>query len=93
MGLLFRLLLKPGTAIAVYYWVLTFITGFVGDENLARFHRWLWSTPQQQQVLPEITEQTEALFALAQHYMDIQYEVNALRRQMLTLPALPDEGY
>jgi hypothetical protein len=38
-------------------------------------------------------EQAEALFALVQHYMDMQYEVNALRRQMLTLPALPDEGY
>jgi len=45
MGLLLRLLCKPGTAIAVYYWLETFLMAFVGDANLDRFHAWLWSTP------------------------------------------------
>jgi hypothetical protein len=96
MGPLFRLVLKPGTAVAVYYWVLTFITVFVGDANLDRFQRWLWSTPQEQQQIPQLSpasEEVEALFGLFRQYMDTQHEMNALRSQMLTLPALPNEGY
>jgi hypothetical protein len=91
------LLLNPQVALAISIWVMTFIDVFVGSVNLDRFQRWLWRTPQeQQQVLresPALSEEAEALFVLAQHYMDMQYEVNALRRQMRTLPALPDEGF
>jgi hypothetical protein len=98
MGLLVRLL-DPKTALACYYWMMSiwvFAQVFVGDFNLDRFQRWLWSTPQeQQQILPEkpASAEVEALFGLFQHYMDTQHEVNALRKQLLTLPALPDEGY
>jgi hypothetical protein len=78
-------------------WV--FVTVFVGDVNLDRFQRWLWGTPQQQQqqVLqeydPALREQVEALFPMFQDRMSMLYEVDALRRELLTLPALPDEGY
>jgi hypothetical protein len=90
------LLLNPEVALAVSIWVMTLIEVFVGPVNLDRFQRWLWSTPQQQQTLresPALSEEAGALFVLSQHYMDTQYEVNALRRQILTLPALPEEGY
>ena len=42
---------------------------------------------------PPPNEKIETLFALYQQYMDTQHELIALRREMLTLPALPDEGY
>jgi hypothetical protein len=99
MGLLVRLL-NSKTARAFYDWMMgiwAFATVFVGDVNLDRFQRWLWSAPQEQQQIlqenPALSEEVEALFVLFQHHMDTQHEVNALRRQMLTLPALPDEGY
>jgi hypothetical protein len=97
MSLLFRLLLKPGTAIAAYYWVLTFITAFVGDANLDRFQRWLWNTPQEQRQTPPagptLGPEVEPLFVFYQHQMDTLHEVNVLQRQVLASPALPDEGY
>jgi hypothetical protein len=99
MGLLVRLL-NPKTAHAFYDWMMgiwAFATVFVGEVNLDRFQRWLWNTPQEQQQIlkenPALSEEVEALFVLFQQHMDTQYEVNAPLRQMLTLPALPDEGY
>lgn len=99
MGLFF-LLLKPSTARAFRDYVIGFwgLVGiFVGDANLDAFQRWLWGRPQeQQQVLqqhPALNDKIEALFAVFQQHMDTQHEVITLRRQMLTLPAPPDEGY
>jgi hypothetical protein len=90
---LFRLLLSSDAAVAVCIYAMT----FVGPVNLDRFQRWLWSTPQEQQRIvhenPTLSEQGEAFFGLFQHHMDTQYQVSALRRQMLTLPGRPDEGY
>jgi hypothetical protein len=40
-----------------------------------------------------ISSETEILFGEFQHQMDLQYEAGALARYMLTLPALPEEGY
>jgi hypothetical protein len=99
MALLFRLLLNPKTARAFYYWMMgiwVFAEVFVGEFNLDKFQRWLWSSPQEQQQIRQEnppSEEVEALFGLFQHYMDTQHEVNALRNQMLILPALSDEGY
>jgi hypothetical protein len=99
MGQLVRLL-NPKTARAFYEWmmgILAFATVFVGDVNLDRFQRWLWSTPQEQsqvlQELPPLSKEAEALFVECQHHMDTQYQVNMLSRYILTLPALPGEGY
>jgi hypothetical protein len=101
MNLLFRLL-DPKVARAFYDWMMglwVFTMIFVGDANLDRFQRWFWSTPQEQQATPSsiddpaLTENVQALFDLFQRQMDAQYGVSVLRRQMLTLPAAPDQGY
>lgn len=91
------LLLNPEVALAISIYVMTLIEAFVGPVNLGRFQRWLWSVPpEQQQILcesPALSEEAGALLVLYLHYMDTQYDVNALRRHMLTLPALPNEGF
>lgn len=101
MKLLFRLL-DPKVARAFYDWMMglwVFATVFVGDANLDRFQRWLWGTPHQHQAtpssidVPAMTEDVQALFDLFQRQMDTQYEVSVLRRQLLALPAAPDQGY
>lgn len=101
MKFLFRLL-DPKVARAFYDWMMGLwvaATIFVGDANLDRFQGWLWGTPQEHQATPSpvdapaLTENVQALFDLFQRQMDAQYAVSALRRQMLTLPAAPDQGY
>jgi hypothetical protein len=88
------LLLNPEVALAISIYVMTLIEALVGPVNLDRFQRWLWSTPQgQQQILresPALSEEAGALLVLYLQYMDTQYEVNALRRQTLTLTAALD---
>ncbi len=93
-------LLNPKAAKAFYDWMMgiwAFASVFVGDVNLDRFQRWLWGTPQEQRQIqqqnPHLDQTIEALFAAYQKHRDTQNEVLALNRQMLTLPALPDEGY
>lgn len=99
MGLVVRLL-GLEAARTFNYWmtgIWAFVAVFVGDVNLDRFQRWLWSTPQEQREIlrkdPALSATVEALFVVFQQQMDMQHEVIALRREMLTLPALPDEGY
>jgi hypothetical protein len=101
MKLLFRLL-DPKVARAFYDWMMSLwvaATIFVGDANLDRFQRWLWGTPQEYQASlspiddPALTENVQALFDLFQRQMDAQYGASVLQRQMLTLPAAPDQGY
>jgi hypothetical protein len=91
------LLLNPEVALAISIYVMTLIEAFVGPANLDRFQRWLWSTPQEQREIlresPVLSEEAGALLVSYLHYMDTQYDVSALRRHMLTLPALPDEGF
>ena len=78
-------------------WVFAMIV--VGDANLYRFQRWLWGTPQECQVTPSsiddaaLSENVQALFDLFRRQMDAQYRVSVLQRQMLTLPAAPDQSY
>ena len=70
---------------------------FVGDINLDRFQRWLWSTPQEQvEVLqsdPLVSKEIEALLVVYQQHVGTQHEVMDLRRELLKLPALQEEGY
>jgi hypothetical protein len=69
----------------------------VGEDNLKAFQKWLWGTPQeQQQVLqqhPALNKEVEALFVVFQQHMYTQYQVGILARYVLTLPALPEEGF
>ncbi len=101
MGVLFRLLealLKFSRA----FYYLSFGMGalahlFVGEDNLKVFQKWLWGTPQEQQHVlqekPILSQEVEALFAIFQQHMDTQYQVDILARYVLTLPALPEEGF
>ncbi|MET4489034.1 hypothetical protein [Bradyrhizobium sp. LA7.1] len=101
MKLLFRLL-DPKVARAFYDWMMGLwvaATIFVGDANLDRFQKWLWGTPPEHHATlspiddPALAENVQALFGLFQRQMDARYEVSVLRRQMLNLPAAPDQGY
>jgi hypothetical protein len=71
--------------------------GIRGEANLEAFQKWLWGTPhEQQQVLqqqPALSEEVEALFVVFQEHMDTQYQVNIFAGYVLTLPALPEEGF
>jgi hypothetical protein len=101
MGLLFRLLnASPKIARAFrdfMFGILAWASLFVGEANLEAFQKWLWGTPQvQAQVLqgqPPLSKEAEALFVEFQQHMDKQYQMNILARYVLTLPALPEEGY
>ncbi|MEI9923029.1 MAG: hypothetical protein WDN50_05385 [Bradyrhizobium sp.] len=65
--------------------------------DLDAIKKWFDSTPKQQQQMlqeqPLLNEKVEALFASYQQTLDTQHEAMALERQMLTMPALPEEGY
>lgn len=69
----------------------------VGQANLERFQNWLWGTPQEQnqilKQLPPLRVEEEALLVEFQQNMDTQYQVRLLKRYILTLPALPAEGF
>jgi Spy/CpxP family protein refolding chaperone len=101
MSLLFRLLeASPKIARAFRDFMVgiaVWASVFVGEANLEAFQKWLWGTPQeQQQVLQQLSaldQEVEALFAVFQQHMDAQYQVDILARYVLTLPALPEEGF
>jgi hypothetical protein len=65
--------------------------------DLDAIKKWFDSTPKQQQQMlqeqPMLNEKVETLFASYQQTVDTQHEVMALKRQILTMPALPDQGY
>lgn len=68
-----------------------------GDARLESLRKWLWGMPQeQQQVLKSLrplTTQEEALFLEYQRDLEQRYRLDMLARYVMTLPALPDEGY
>jgi len=101
MGVLFRLL-EALLKFSRSFYYLSFGMGafahlFVGEDNLKVFQKWLWGTPQEQQHVlqqkPILNQEVEALFAIFQQHMDTQYQVDILARYVLTLPALPEEGF
>jgi hypothetical protein len=69
----------------------------LGDARLEAIREWLWGTPQEQQQVMQnpshLTAEEEALFAEFQRHMDTRYQVDMLARYVMTLPALPEEGY
>ena len=42
---------------------------------------------------PQLSLGNETLYAQFQQLMDTQFQVGELKRTIVTLPALPDEGY
>jgi hypothetical protein len=101
MGLLIRLLnASPKAARAfrdISFGIWAWIAMVVGDVNLERFQNWLWGTPQEQrqilQQLQPLSKEEEALLVEFQQHMDTQYQVQLLKRYVLTLPSLPTEGF
>jgi hypothetical protein len=57
--------------------------------------RWFHSSPGQQleEQLPLLNAEEQALLTQVQQFMEMQYQISALRREILTLPPLPEEGY
>jgi len=53
---------------------------------------WFHSAPAIQ-MTPQLRLGNEALYAQFQQLMDTQFQVGELKRTILTLPALPGEGY
>jgi hypothetical protein len=77
------------------------VAGFVvvagmTDANLEALKKW-WQSARQEQVqsqpLPLLSKEAEALFLHVQQLLETQQQIDALKRYVLTLPALPDEGY
>jgi hypothetical protein len=96
MGLLVRLL---NWSPKLFRMFRDFSIGFAAwtHTDLDGIKKWFESPPTVQQEMlreqPALSKEIEALFVEFERQMDTQYEVSALRREMLTLPALPEEGY
>lgn len=43
--------------------------------------------------VPPLNSGNEALYSQFQQFMDMQFQIGELKRHMLTMPALPNEGY
>jgi hypothetical protein len=53
---------------------------------------WFYAAPAMQ-MAPQLSLGNEAMYAQFQQLMESQYQVGELKRIILTLPALPSEGY
>ena len=53
---------------------------------------WLCAAPAMQ-MAPHLSPGNETLYVQFQHLMEMQYQMGELKRIILTLPALPSEGY
>lgn len=53
---------------------------------------WFKSTPAVQ-IVPQLSLGNEALYAQFQQLMEMQYQIGELKRHILTMPALPTEGF
>ncbi|WP_315836900.1 hypothetical protein [Bradyrhizobium prioriisuperbiae] len=51
---------------------------------------WLHATPA---VTPQLSLGNEAVYAQFQQLMDTQFQIGELKRLILTMPALPSEGF
>lgn len=81
------------TRLIVTVWVATVS---MTDGDLSTLKRWWQGAPQEQaqsQPLPVLSKEAEALYLQVMRLMDTQQQVDELRRYVLTLPALPEEGY
>jgi hypothetical protein len=66
------------------------------DGDLSALKRWWQGAPQEQaqsQPLPVLSKEAEALYFQVVQLIENQQQVDELRRYVLTLPALPEEGY
>ncbi len=99
MNVVIRLLIalgKAGTGIGNFITSLS-VAAWLHSVDIDTITRSYRGTPEvQKQIeeqLPPLTPQEEALLVEFRKSMDLQYQIEALKRYVLTLPALPDEGY
>jgi hypothetical protein len=68
----------------------------ITDGDLSSLKKW-WQGAQQEQAqsqpLPVLSKEAEALYFQVMRLMENRQQVEELRRYVLTLPALPEEGY
>jgi hypothetical protein len=73
------------------------LAAWLHSAALEAMSNWFRASPEERQrieeQLPPLNAEEQALLAKFQQLMDSQFEMGALRREMLILPALPEEGY
>ncbi len=67
-------------------------SGWLNNIDWGAMISWFRSTPAVQ-AAPLLGPEGETLYAQYRQLMEAQFRVGELRRIILTLPALPDEGY
>lgn len=95
MGLL-RLLLKEYPRLAKAFRDIAIGLAVWAEIDLEAIKKWFDSSPQaQQQMLqqPTLDGKVEALFIVYLKLKDSEHDVQALKREILKLPALPSEGF
>jgi hypothetical protein len=99
MNLAIRLLIaigKAGHGLGNFITSLS-VAAWLHSADMEAITKWFRSTPQEQQKLVEqlrpLTEQEQALLTKFEQLMQTGYEVSELQRCILTLPALPEEGF
>jgi hypothetical protein len=63
---------------------------WLGSIEWSAMLNWFRSAPAMQ---PQLGLGNEALYSQFQQFMDLQFQIGELKRQMLTMPALPSEGF
>jgi hypothetical protein len=81
--------------VANFVWSVAFVATVLGVD-VETLERWWQGAPQEQaqsQPLPVLGKEAEALYFQVVQLMENQQQVDELKRDVLTLPALPEEGY
>jgi hypothetical protein len=70
---------------------------FVGDDNLKVLQEWCGAHLNSRSIHfgsgPPPNAEVESLYAEFQQHMEARYQADILARYVLTLPALPEEGF
>src|SRR3954451_10372592 len=81
--------------VANFVWSVAFLATVLGVD-VETLQKWWQGAPQEQaqsQPLPVLSREAEALYFQVMQLMENQQQVDELKRYILTLPALPEEGY
>ncbi len=81
--------------LANFVWSVAFLATVLGVHVETLQKQWQGAPEEQaqSQPLPVLSKEAEALYFQVAQLMENQQQVDELRRYVLTLPALPEEGY
>jgi len=65
---------------------------WLGSIEWSAMFKWFY-TAEVTQMAPQLSFRNEALHDQFQQFMDMQFQIGELKRQILTMPALPTEGF